>query len=419
MSMKLLFIILLYRKLNNWSNFRLTLQKTLECKAKALLILVFASGRIFAAMSDTLILDNFDKMIQNNLLGKKTGVWVSDASAGLQTSFVSSEYGHSLCIDYDISEQKSSFSPIQDKVSTQYSYNLPFQTLAVYHTGIESDLKKYKYMVISIRGDKNKGFSRTLPVELRDSSWRSFKYIMEGITEKWQKFMIPLDLFQYTDMAKLQDLIFVFDQTLTRKTGCFYFDDIIFVKILPEEKDLVLGKENNLPSVANLTRKTNLAYGKVKDNNDLSATVRLWYENNYLNFFTVVNDNEVIFSKDTDKESDRVTVVIDLNGDGYSFNGKDDIEAIFSPNGIVHFRYGENSDVLSDEKAFVCSAKYKRKKYEINFKLNTEFINLDKDKKSIYVGFLIDDVDRDKKAGLSWGYSPRPKQIKLGEISIQ
>ena len=91
------------------------------------------------------------------------------------------------------------------------------------------DLTGYKYLIFYIKGDKRAGFSTRINVELKNK-FQIGKLEVKGITDEWQKIVLPLEKFiGLTNLQNMKEIVIVFsDLNSTKKEGVIYIDDIYF-----------------------------------------------------------------------------------------------------------------------------------------------------------------------------------------------
>ncbi|MDI6642088.1 MAG: hypothetical protein QME68_07245, partial [Elusimicrobiota bacterium] len=150
--------------------------------------------------------------------------------------------GYSLKLDYDIDSAITYF--YSSTYILDYSaYSIVGLATGVPHTAFNGfyfllggiDLSEYKFLVFYIRGDENKGYTRRFQVELKTLN-QSSKFIVEGITNKWKRFVIPLGVFErIDDWSNITELTIVFNENVTEKKGTLYFDNVYFATNASEE----------------------------------------------------------------------------------------------------------------------------------------------------------------------------------------
>ena len=169
-----------------------------------------------------LLVNDFNKKENYNNLGGPFGSWnifYSDPNQYCKDELTGSERtgdsGYALRLDYDVDSPYS-------------AYNGFFTNLM----GI--DLSEYNYLVFYIKGDKSAGFTNTMNVELKNKL-QVGKVTVEGITDEWQRIVLPLSKFVGINSFKeMKEFVIVFsDRNVTKKSGVIYIDNIYFVKTEP------------------------------------------------------------------------------------------------------------------------------------------------------------------------------------------
>lgn len=175
-----------------------------------------------AATGDTaapvlIVVDDFDTGSKPNKLGGDLGAWDKDPDDKTQGCVMSydattkrGESGYSVRLDYDVESPNPAYNGFWMKLG-----NL--------------DASKYKNLVMYVKGDGEKGFTQKFKVELK-SSQGSGTYLVDGVTDNWQKIVMPLEKFAgLGDRSALTEMVIVFDDTTsTEKFGSINIDDIYF-----------------------------------------------------------------------------------------------------------------------------------------------------------------------------------------------
>ncbi len=186
---------------------------------KVVFVFLFVYIVFFAslAFTDYLSIDTFDDGVRPNSLSGDYGIWSLDWNDSTQSCRMyhdrlekSDDRGVSVRIVYDVdSENKAACG---------------FFTLL---GGV--DLSKFDRLVFYIKGDKKQGFTKSLEVEISNPTEVS-RYLVDDITDKWQRKMIPLVNFKrISDWSNITKLAIVIeDNNVTKKTGVIYIDDIYF-----------------------------------------------------------------------------------------------------------------------------------------------------------------------------------------------
>ncbi len=121
--------------------------------------------------------------------------------------------GYSLRIDYDVDSENSAFNGVWFKLS-----------------GV--DLSDYKSLVMWVKGDEQRKYTKHFKVEVKNSLGQKGVYYITDLTSDWKQYIIPLEkLMGLSDFSQMQELIIVFeDWRVTEKEGTIYIDDAYFTK---------------------------------------------------------------------------------------------------------------------------------------------------------------------------------------------
>jgi hypothetical protein len=148
------------------------------------------------------------------------GAWDKDPNDFTQTCYDSfspivkrGEKGYSLRIDYDVDSPNPAYNGIWFKLGNV-------------------DLRDYKYLVLCVKVDKKRGFTKHFKIELKNNYGEKGIFYLTNITDNWKQYKIPLNKFMgISNFDKLKELVFVFeDWRVTKKEGTIYVDDIYFTK---------------------------------------------------------------------------------------------------------------------------------------------------------------------------------------------
>ncbi len=207
-------------------------------KKTIFLLLLIAISSAFAQKKDraatppiVMIADFEDQKYKNNI-GGEFGAWDIEpldkkSSNSISIDTVNDLPGstHSLSINYDV---KSTLNPLN----------------GLWMRLMYADFSEYDHFTFMIKGDKNKGFTTKIKVEF--SKWKDKNkkekiqtgYVVENITEYWQKVIIPLNKFsgfaapnKKNEWNNLFEFSINFYSSLAdQKTGKIYIDNIAFIK---------------------------------------------------------------------------------------------------------------------------------------------------------------------------------------------
>jgi hypothetical protein len=169
-----------------------------------------------------MLVNDFNKKENFNNLDGPFGSWnvfYSDPNQHCKDEFSATERlgdtGFGLKLDYDVDSPYS-------------AYNGFFTNL------MNTDISEYKYLVLSVKGDTNIGFTEKINLELKNQR-QIGRYTIQGVSGEWKQFVIPLNRFVgITNFKDMKELVIVFsDLNATKKTGVVYIDDIYFTKTEP------------------------------------------------------------------------------------------------------------------------------------------------------------------------------------------
>jgi len=177
-----------------------------------------------AAQKQALVVANFDSGKKPNNLGEDFGTWDgfrTDLTQSCTIAFATEDAlakngGRSLQLDYDVDSPNPAYNGFWMKI-TQAEV-LDSDTLSFY-----------------VRGDSQKGFTTRVKIELKDKKGGKASFLVENITDKWQKIELTLDpRSKGKDQKKpFEEFVIVFDDVNSRpKTGRLLIDQIEFAKSL-------------------------------------------------------------------------------------------------------------------------------------------------------------------------------------------
>jgi hypothetical protein len=169
-----------------------------------------------------MLVNDFNKKENFNSLDGPFGSWnvfYSDPNQHCKDEFSSTERlgssGYSLKLDYDVDSPYS-------------AYNGFFTNL------MNTDISEYKYLVLSVKGDKAAGFTTKINLELKNQR-QIGRYTLTDVSDEWKQFVVPLNKFTgITTFKDMKELVIVFsDLNATKKAGVVYLDDIYFATTEP------------------------------------------------------------------------------------------------------------------------------------------------------------------------------------------
>lgn len=188
---------------------------------KLFVVLVLMAGLILvggkALFADLLFLTNYDDGEKSTTNVKDFGAWDKDPDDPTQTCVISfdpdihyGDEGMSLRLDYDVDSPNPAYN----------GFWMQLRNL---------DLSNYKSLVMYVKGDPEKGFSKRMKIELKTPK-KVGRYMLKNISDTWQRVEIPLTEFKGIDsLEDVIELVFVFDDVNTRpKSGTIYIDNMYF-----------------------------------------------------------------------------------------------------------------------------------------------------------------------------------------------
>ena len=176
------------------------------------------NAAIASRSNNDLVIADFDTGDKPNNLGGDFGSWdkdPNDETQGCHMSFESDDAkgdktGYSLRFDYDVDSPNPAYNGFWMKLNNLDA--TPYNTLNFY-----------------MKGDAAKGFTKKVKIELKDTTGSS-PYILNGVTDQWQKFSIPFEKFRkLTNWKQMTEFVVVFDDiNSSPKAGSIYLDDVSF-----------------------------------------------------------------------------------------------------------------------------------------------------------------------------------------------
>ncbi|MCS7151205.1 MAG: hypothetical protein NZ928_02315 [Endomicrobia bacterium] len=401
------------------------------------------------AMSSMVIIDNFDdKDLMRNYQGGGIFWFVSHNELKMQISLNNKEArkGNCLQISYDLELKHkphkniplmSSSGQIDSWIGLLDYYN-KYNTFGVYLTEIKKykNFKSYDYLVLYVKGDRKKGFTRSVNIEVKDKKFTSV-YTIDGITDEWQRFVIPTRAFSGIDLGKVSHVgICLNSEVMSSNSGIIYIDDIFLAKSLNIEQ-----KKINLPFLKEVLNidgdasdwkkakwieidaKSNLEMGEVSSKEDLSVKFATYYERQWLFIVVDVVDNEVInrqIESDIWRE-DCVEVYVDPENDGLVWGNDRDYQIGFSPVSDGSEKLQKWSWFQQEEPKDVyvyAVSRLNKNGYTIEIAINWQYLNVDISKTRKF-GFsvAVNDFDISDKSSGKLNYC-WVKDISSEEISL-
>ncbi|MBN1898189.1 MAG: DUF3131 domain-containing protein [Spirochaetes bacterium] len=186
-----------------------------------MLISILTVANLSGAEPKGLFLFDFDEQGSVNNLGGAYGVF--DANPEDKDSFCHVQIvkdtdlhkkGYYLKISYDVDSSQAVFNGLWTKLNG-------------------ADLSPFRGISLNIRGDGEEGFNDFFKIEVK-SKGVTIESVIEDITSKWQKIVIPFDEFEgpvnMIEWNNMYEMTLVFeDWKFRQKTGTYYIDDIMFI----------------------------------------------------------------------------------------------------------------------------------------------------------------------------------------------
>lgn len=169
---------------------------------------------------NTLLIADFDSWAEINNLGGKFNAWSgnpADERQGCKVAITDSERvgtkGNSVRLMYNVDSPKAAFVGMSMNV-------------------MNTDWTQYKYLVLSVKGDAEAGFTPRFKVELKNKKGESGVYIITGLTNEWQQIGIPVNEFMgITRFEQVKEISFVFDDMRCNPlVGVVYLDNVYLSK---------------------------------------------------------------------------------------------------------------------------------------------------------------------------------------------
>ena len=166
-----------------------------------------------------LIVADFDSGDKPNNIGGDFGSWDKDPNDETQSTKMSFEpddalgnaSGFSIHLDYDVDSPNPAYNGFWMKLNN-------------------FDATQYNTLSFCLKGDAKKGFTKRLKIELKGADAKASPFIVTGITDQWQEFLIPFDKFRrISDWSGLTEFVVVFDDINSNpKAGAMFIDHVKF-----------------------------------------------------------------------------------------------------------------------------------------------------------------------------------------------
>lgn len=166
-----------------------------------------------------LIIADFDSGENINNLNGDLAVWnkeYADKTQGAKMAFAADDArgllsGKCLQLDYDVDSPNQAYNGFCMKLSIADFTN--FDTLNLY-----------------LKGAGATGYDKRQKIELKDSAGKASACLISGISDRWQKFSIPLDKFMMiSDWSRMFEFVVVFEDVITSPKKGRIFLDHLFV----------------------------------------------------------------------------------------------------------------------------------------------------------------------------------------------
>ncbi|MFC2061301.1 hypothetical protein ACFLUV_02205 [Elusimicrobiota bacterium] len=225
-------------------------------KMKILLFLfLYILAVVPSGYSRKMLIDNFDDTDLVNEFGGSNNSWINspgDKTIGCMGLFEQEDTGYSLKLCYDVDSSLTYISnsayilDYSDYSIIGLASKVPHMAFCGYYFLLKKPvMSEYKYLIFYAKGSEEAGYTRRFKIELKTENQVS-GYIVEGVTDKWKKFTIPLSVFEkIDDWEDLTEMVIVFNELVTDKKGIIYFDDIYFAG----SPDDVYGFQNDDPRI--------------------------------------------------------------------------------------------------------------------------------------------------------------------------
>jgi hypothetical protein len=257
----------------------------------------------------SILVDDFNSTKTVNKLGGNTGCWScnpKDITQFCDATFVTDprvgDSGYSLRLEYNQTTPNNYIDGFPN-----VAYNGYFSLLK------QVKLTKMKYLVMNIKGDASAGYTHSLTVQLKNPQ-QIGNYIINGISDEWQRFVIPLNRFEgITDWYYMKEFVIVFDQNTSRRTGAIYIDDVSFtdspypknsnakfVKPVGQGPAYVFGGDGSIwrhANVIDISATDDFQSGVINSPKQNFAKISFLWDNDYLYLLANINDPEVVCTK--------------------------------------------------------------------------------------------------------------------------
>ena len=176
-----------------------------------------SSGVIIPAK---MMLADFNSGRKINKIGGKFDSWDKDPSDDSEYCIISfssvhkvGEEGMSLYVEYDVDSDEPTYNGFWMKLQS-------------------ADLRPYKYLVLHVKGDVEKGFTERIILEIKDAHGRSGRTMLPGITGNWREIYVPFTMLKgINDLSNIEEFVITFtSDKVYPKSGAIYIDNIYVSK---------------------------------------------------------------------------------------------------------------------------------------------------------------------------------------------
>ncbi|MCM8763601.1 MAG: hypothetical protein NC927_00725 [Candidatus Omnitrophica bacterium] len=189
------------------------MSKVLGSLFLAVLLLVTSS----ASAQEKLVIADFDSGVKPNNIGGDFGAWDKDPADFTQMCVESfnvtereGDSGFCMAIDYDVDSPNPAYNGFWMKLNG-------------------ADFSKYKKLLLKVKGDVTKGYTKVVKIELKNNKGEVGKYYITEVADNWKTLEIPFLKFAgITDFSNMTEFVIVFeDWRSTKKEGRIYIDDLM------------------------------------------------------------------------------------------------------------------------------------------------------------------------------------------------
>lgn len=310
------------------------------------LALAFAFVWAGSAAADVLVVDDFSSGKPANSLGGNTGCWninPNDTDQYCRASFNS-----------DQKLEGSNFAlKLEYNIETPFTYIKEYPNTAMngYFTQLlGKSIENKKFLILWLKGDKKAGFTRTISIDLKNPS-QTGNYLLEGITDEWQRFAVPVWKFGLNDLTNVTELTFNFNEKVTRKSGAIYIGAISFTQESGEvdataarlqggakitvDGDLSDWEKNKKISMMVFDASKHLEMGSIKSREYLSAQTAFAWDEMYLYFAAWVREDKVICEHVENEiyKDDCIELYLDPANQGFAWGSPEAFQIGLAPTG--------------------------------------------------------------------------------------